>query len=73
MIKYETLSMRQAILFNDSNLVINFEDSEQINYYVDRFMKILKINYYTFHLKMNPEKTQIMTICKERRKHELMK
>ena len=56
---------------DDSNSVINFKDEDLINYYVDSYMKVLKTYYNIMRLKLNPGKTNIMIVCKRRRRHEM--
>ena len=57
------------IIYN-SNLFITLEDEEQINFYIERYMKILKIYYNIMRLKLNPKKTNILVVCKKRRRNK---
>ena len=60
------LSDQETVKFiDDSNSVINIKDEAQINFYVDRFMKILKVYYNVMRLMLNPDKTNKMVICKD--------
>ena len=52
---------------DDSNSVITFEDPNKINFYLDRYFWIMMRYYKLMKLKLNSEKTIILTVSRKAR------
>ena len=50
--------------------MVTFKESEEINYYIDRYFKVLKFYYNEMKLKLNPEKTNILIVSRRNRRQE---
>ena len=55
---------------DDSSSIVSFKESDEMNYYLDKYMEILKIYYNKMKLKINSEKTTLMIICRNQRRNE---
>ena len=54
---------------DDSNSVIEFNDPTDANFYLDRFLKVLKIYYNDNKLQINTDKTSLLVISKQKHNH----
>ena len=68
--KYDNVEHATINFVDDSNSIITFNDSDEINYYLDRYFKILKKYYNVMKLKLNPDKTNILTVSRKARRTE---
>ena len=68
--KYTEVEHTTVNFVDDSNSIVTFKDSTEINYYIDKFMMILKTYYNQMKLKINSDKTCIMIVSRNQRKHE---
>ena len=50
--------------------MVTFNESEEINHYIDRYFKVLKFYYNEIKLKVNSEKTNILLVLRRNRRQE---
>ena len=58
---------------DDSNSVISFENTDEINKYLSTFFKVLKLYYDTMKLKINSDKTNVLVVNKPKHEEEVKK
>ena len=69
-VEYTEVEHTTVNFVDDSNSIISFKDSTEMNYYLDRYMQVLKTYYNQMKLKINSEKTNIMIVSRNQRKAE---
>ena len=71
---FKVVSHETINYIDNSNSVIKMEDPEQTEKYINEFFKVLQYFYFVMKLKINPDKTNIMIICRPNKdKHRNIK
>ena len=56
---------------DDTNNIISSKESKYIQPYIDGYFKLIENFYEINKLKINPEKSKIMVVCKAARRYEV--
>ena len=66
--KFNKIEHTTKNFIDNSNSIIEFDDPTDANYYLDRYMKVLKIFYNHSKHKINTDKTALLVISKPKHK-----